>query len=221
LNRFDLPAVEDLHNESDVEQKLVYPLPTTPEPFGLGISPTEVLTKHNIRRLTIGKGKERKSYFPDYLIQIAGIPLVVVEVKDPNEDLAEGFREARLYASEINAIFHPGLNPLTKVIATNGKLLLAGSWDAAEPLLSLKHADLNLSSDLNAQLHSMLNRTTLQKDFVSLSGKVKPKSAWKPRRMIGGISIQEEEVGHNTFGLRSHRNSPTFLIPVLSKIVSA
>ncbi len=200
LTKFDLPAIDDLHNESDVEQKLVYPLLVADAPFGFGISPAEVLTKHNIKRLTIGKGKERKSYFPDYLIQIAGIPLLVVEAKDPSEDLAEGFREARLYASEINAIFHPGLNPLTKVIATNGKLLLAGVWDSAEPVLRLEHTDFTVSSELMAQLHLMISRTTLQKDFARFSSSVKSKSAWKPRRMIGGISIQQEEVGHNTFG---------------------
>jgi hypothetical protein len=37
LMRFDLPDLSALHNESDVEQKLVYPLLVADEPFGFGI----------------------------------------------------------------------------------------------------------------------------------------------------------------------------------------
>src|SRR5882724_5145245 len=118
--KFDLPELDALQNESDVEQKLVYPLLVADEPFGFGIADREILTKQNIRRLPIGKGKDRKSYFPDYLVLVGGIPLVVIEAKKPKEDLDEAFREARLYAAEVNAIFHPGTNPLTKVVATNG-----------------------------------------------------------------------------------------------------
>lgn len=125
--KFDLPDLSALKNESDVEQKLIYPLLVAEEPFGFGIAHSEILTKKNIRRLTIGKGKDRKSYFPDYLVQISGIPLVVIEAKEPNEDLEEAFREARLYAAEVNAIYRPGINPLTKVVATNGAQLFAGT----------------------------------------------------------------------------------------------
>jgi hypothetical protein len=145
--KFDLPKLDDLKNESDVEQKLLYPLLTTEEPFGFGIGSNEILTKQNIRRLPIGKGKDRKSYFPDYLILIGGIPLVVIEAKEPGEDLDEAFREARLYASEINAIFHPGINPLVKVVATNGARLLAGSWDSATPQIDMAYSDLSVSSE--------------------------------------------------------------------------
>ena len=198
--KFDLPKLDDLKNESDVEQKLVYPLLTTEEPFGFGIGSNEILTKQNIRRLPIGKGKDRKSYFPDYLILIGGIPLVVIEAKEPGEDLDEAFREARLYASEINAIFHPGINPLVKVVATNGARLLAGSWDSATPQIDMAYSDLSVSSERMAELHGLIGRSALAHDFTRFAAAIRPTRLWKPRRMIGGISIQQEEVGHNTFG---------------------
>jgi hypothetical protein len=82
---------------------------------------------------------------------IGGIPLVVIEVKDPKEDLNEAFRETRLYATEINAIFHPGLNPLTKLVATNGGRLIAGTWDSAKPQIEMTLSDLTPTSELMAE----------------------------------------------------------------------
>lgn len=198
--KFDLPDVTALQTESDVEQKLIYPMLVADEPFGFGIAPNEILTKRNIKRLTIGKGKDRKSYFPDYLVLIGGIPLAVIEAKEPNEDLDEAFREARLYASEVNAIYRPGINPLTKVVATNGVRLLAGSWDHEKPELDIVRPEFTPSSEKMTQLHQLIGRTNLQRDYARVSSSIKPEKLFKPRRMIGGIAIQQEEIGHNTFG---------------------
>jgi hypothetical protein len=198
--KFDLPDLSALQNESDVEQKLVYPLLVAEEPFGFGIAPNEILTKKNIRRLTIGKGSDRKSYFPDYLVLVSGIPLVVIEVKKPEEDLDEAYREARLYATEVNAIYHPGINPLTKVVATNGVRLIGGAWDHEKPEIDMTHAEFSASSEKMAQLHGLIGRANLQRDFARVSASIKPNRIFKPRRMIGGIAIQQEEIGHNTFG---------------------
>lgn len=198
--KFDLPELSALQSESDVEQKLIYPLLVADEPFGFGISPNEILTKKNIKRLPIGKGKDRKSYFPDYLVLIAGIPLVVIEAKEPNEDLEEGFREARLYAAEVNAIYRPGINPLTKVVATNGARLLAGVWDHERPQIDLSYSEFTASSQKMAELHTFIDRANLQHDYARISASIKPTKLWKPRRMIGGMAVQQEEIGHNTFG---------------------
>ena len=89
---------QDLHNESDVEQKLVWPMLTTANPREFGYSPVEIRTKANIRKLVIGNGTTSKLHHPDYVLIFFGIPLVVVEVKGPGEDLDEALREARLYA---------------------------------------------------------------------------------------------------------------------------
>ena len=54
--KIDLPDLSDLRNESDVEQKLIYPLLVAEPPFGFGVAANEILTKQNIRRLPIEKG---------------------------------------------------------------------------------------------------------------------------------------------------------------------
>ena len=197
---FELPDLNDLQNESDVEQKLIYPLLAGEEPLGLGLLPSEILTKQNIKRITIGKGNERKSYFPDYLILVGGIPLAVIEAKGPKEDLDEAYREARLYASEVNAAFNPGMNPLTKIVATNGARLIAGFWDSSTPKVCMTHSEFVPTSERMAELHSLIGRAALRADYLRVSNSVKPSRFWKPRRMLGGLAIQQGEISLNTFG---------------------
>ena len=79
-------TVEKLLNESDVEQKFVYPLLTLNPPYGFGYPTSTVQTKVNIKKYYIGKGAEKKLYFPDYILSNLGIPFLVVEVKSPSED---------------------------------------------------------------------------------------------------------------------------------------
>jgi hypothetical protein len=159
---FAIPRPQDLNNESDVEQKLVYPLLVSDSPSGLGLGSFKILTKANIRRFPIGKGNDRKIYFPDYVVTNGGFPLVVLEAKSPGEDLEEAFREARLYAAELNAIFTTGVNPLTKVVATDGRGLIAGSWDHVEPSIVMTLSELAPASEKMAALYSLIIRLPAQ-----------------------------------------------------------
>lgn len=83
-------ALEDLKTESDVEQKFLWQLLTSPDPRGLGYSAADILTKHSIRRLEIGKGTSQKLYYPDYMVILAGLPTLVLEAKTRGEDVLAG-----------------------------------------------------------------------------------------------------------------------------------
>lgn len=65
---FIVPKLDELHTESDVEQKLTSPLLTCAHPHGLGIPSAEIYTKPDIREFKIGKGSTAKLYYPDYLV---------------------------------------------------------------------------------------------------------------------------------------------------------
>ncbi|HEU0163127.1 MAG TPA: S1 RNA-binding domain-containing protein [Rhizomicrobium sp.] len=197
---YALPSLDALKSESDVEQKLIAPLLVAPEPYGLAFGSSHIHTKANIRRFIIGKGKEQKSYFPDYLIVLAGIPLQVWEAKSPNEDIEPGFREARLYAAELNAQFQSGLNPLRQVVATNGHEIWAGYFDQAEPVLKITAEEYGVYSPKMAQFMADFGARSLDKEFHSVAPKIRPARLFKPRRLLGGLSTQNEEIGHNTFG---------------------
>ena len=121
-----------LLNESDVEQKFLFPLLVEARPLGLGLPSAAIQTKANIRRFEIGKGSDQKLYFPDYLVLGLGFPLLIVEAKSPTESVEEGFRQARLYATELNALYPHGIAPAASVVASNGIDLWFGNWEAAK-----------------------------------------------------------------------------------------
>ena len=156
-------SLEELHTESDVEQKLLWPLLTTGVPNGTGLVSADILTKLSIRRLEIGKGSSRKLYYPDYMVVIAGLPVLVIEAKAPGESVEQALAEARLYATELNALFPSGINPCTRIVACNGAELLSAPVDTADHDIKLKHSDISVGSALYAQLIDKCRRAVLQK----------------------------------------------------------
>lgn len=195
-----LPLLSDMLNESDVEQKLIYPLLVAPKPFGFGVTPSSIHTKANIRRFKIGKGTSGKLYFPDYLLVFGGLPLVVVEAKTPGEDLDEAFREARLYASELNSTFDSGINPVQIIVATDGRKLIAGPPDQELPALSLELHELCPSSEKMAQLQSAMSGDCLAKIAADIQRSLRRDPGRRPRNLLGGPLVQNEEIQQNTFG---------------------
>ncbi|MET3135355.1 energy-coupling factor transporter ATP-binding protein EcfA2 [Oxalobacteraceae bacterium GrIS 1.11] len=195
-----IPKISELANESDVEQKLVYPLLVAPKPFGFGISPSSIHTKANIKRFKIGKGASEKLYYPDYLLVFGGLPLVVIEAKTPGENLNEAFREARLYATELNASFITGINPVKFILATDGRKTLAGPVDQESPIHNLNLSDLLPTSEKMARLQDAMASDVLSKIAAALQQTIKPKQGRRPRSLLGGGAVQNEEIRQNSFG---------------------
>src|SRR5512138_1139057 len=193
-------TTEHLQNESDVEQKFLFPFLTESKPLGLGLPAAIVLTKVNVRRLLIGKGTDQKLYYPDYLVVTLGLPLMVIEAKHPNESVEEGFRQARLYATELNALFNHGITPTRFVIATNGIELWYGYADQSEPVGKTSCSSLGVYSPAIAEMLDLMSWDPLQRLAAEIAQRTRPRELWKPRRLLGGVGVQNEEVGINTFG---------------------
>ena len=191
--------IEELKTESDVEQKLVYPLLITPRPYGLGIDSPNIRTKPNIKSFEIKKRQNKKRYYPDYVVVISGFPLLVIEVKRPSEDLEEAYREARLYSSEINSFFPHKINPTTRLICTNGTNLIAGFADA-EPKYELS---LNELDPINSTFFDFVDDfkfEKLQESANQLHLEFRADQYYQPVKMLGGQVVRNEEVGTNSFG---------------------
>lgn len=193
-------TTEEIHNESDVEQKFLFPFLTEPKPLGLGLPASVVLTKVNVRRMQIGKGADQKLYYPDYLVAILGLPVLVIEAKHPNESVEEGFRQARLYANELNCLFDHGIAPTKFVIACNGVDLWYGYSDQANPIAKASCSSLGSYSEVIAGMVDLMSWEPLQRLATSLAQRMRPAELFKPRRLLGGHGFQNEEVGINTFG---------------------
>ncbi len=191
----------DLLSESDVEQKFVYKFLTNPEPAGLGYSDAHIHTKVNIRKITIDKGKKSALYYPDYAIIVNGIPAVIIEAKTPGESIGEAYRQARLYATEVNASYPQNLNPCQRIIVTDGINISAGHWDSNEILISVDSDQFNSINPEFANLIDFVSKKSITKLTQSLLKKIKKTAQYvKPVQMLGGSAIAKETLGENSFG---------------------
>jgi hypothetical protein len=196
-----LPALTELLTESDVEQKLIWPLLVRPYPMGLGLGTPDIATKLNVRRLEIGKGTARKLYFPDYIVIIGGLPVAIVEAKAPGESVEQGLDEARLYANEVNARFPTSINPIFRVIACNGERLVSCPVDSAEPDILLTHADFVVTDPAFARFIDLCRRDALQRFANEIRKKLRRDTYQRPLSLVGGQSVQNQELPPNTFGV--------------------
>ncbi|GBQ69544.1 hypothetical protein AA103196_2247 [Ameyamaea chiangmaiensis NBRC 103196] len=198
--QFAKPALSALKTESDVEQKFVFPLLVSDLPSGLGYQPSDIHTKANVKGLAIDKGERRKVYYPDYIVTVSGLPILIIEAKLPGSDLSEAFREARLYAAELNSSYPTKLNPCSLIIAVDGRRLTAGHADQAKPTLEMGYDDIEPTSELMGQLLQGYSENAVKKIYHAIVPRFRPQRLWKPRKLVGGSAIQREEVPINNFG---------------------
>src|SRR5215469_14503208 len=96
--------VHDCSNESDVEQKFIYPLLTHSQ--FLGIAPKDILTKRSLRTFSfVAKSPLARDYVPDYLVFFYGFPILVIEAKSPTIPATVAIAEARFYCHALNDSF--------------------------------------------------------------------------------------------------------------------
>lgn len=197
----DLKIDLGLSSESDVEQKFIYPLLTKASPEGLAYRDSDFRTKANIKKIAIDKGTSKKLYFPDYAIICDGLPLLIIEAKAPGSDLHEALREARLYASEINASYTRNINPCERVIATDGHNLIASYWDQETPEIELSADDFTSISPKFAELLNFASQSIIRQRANTILRSIRSTARYfKPTHMLGGKSIANETVGDNSFG---------------------
>lgn len=205
--------ISDLVSESDVEQKFIYQFLVENYPKGCSYEPSNILTKHRIKPHIIGKSKP-KQYFPDYMITINGLPVMVIEAKKPDVDVYEAFSEARLYANEINAKFHHGINPCKKIIVSNGLITLAGFVDQDSPLITVNFDNAKVGDIDFSKLIDFACKDTLDRFCKDLLKQLRGESKYfKPVGQIGGKKAQNSELRENSFGRTISLDYNYILIP--------
>lgn len=192
---------EDLLSESDVEQKLLLPILTSPYPLGLGYLKSDFRTKADVRKISIGKGKTQKLYYPDYMVILQGLPLFVIEAKKPGEDLEEALREARLYALALNSDFPKDINPCERVVVSDGRRILSSPWDTTLLDIDVEFQDVSPGSENYSKLVNFLSKKTIQVSCDSISKKIRGNRKFsRPNSILGGINVRNEELPENGFG---------------------
>ena len=162
---------------------------------------SRLFTKASIKSIVIDKGKSKKNYFPDYLYVHKGAPILVVEAKKPGEDLVEALREARLYASEVNSHYGEKVDPARFVIASDGMRLLAGYSNTQNPIFDIPVNEWSYTNIEFSKFVSLFSFESLSKWGEQVAKDLRPRRYWKPRKMVGGLAVQDEEIGLNSFGV--------------------
>jgi hypothetical protein len=186
-----------LNTESDVEQKIVMPLLSSP--IFLGIAQKEIFTKVYLAPTELDKkaGKDG-GYFPDYTIWMRGFPVLVVEAKAPGVLPETGYREASLYARHLNQVYPTDLNPSRFIVATDGKTLLFGYWDC-NPVLSLDIGSLRQGSKDLERLQELCHERVLAAYASSCLQKVQTKNFVYPYNLAGGQALLHARRPLNSF----------------------
>lgn len=151
-------SLSSLRNESDVEQFLVLPLLAD-----LGYGEDHLATKATIASARLGKGQSRRSYAPDYLgytTRRRDKPVMVVDVKHPDESAEAGVEDAQMYAGVIRRqMAEP--KPDQYCIGVNGHRLIVKHYDSDQALLTLSFLDLQDGNPLFQALLTTVSRSSL------------------------------------------------------------
>lgn len=119
--------LKNLRNESDVEQNFLVRLLDD-----MGFTEDYRESKAGLQRESIGKGKHRRLYVPDYVCYLDKAhkrPVLLVDAKSPAEDAMDGVTEAQFYASVLRRkLADP--KPAQYCMGTNGAITLVRHHDS-------------------------------------------------------------------------------------------
>jgi hypothetical protein len=156
----------ECNNESDVEQKFIFPLLT--HPSFLDLPPRSILTKKSLKSFSfVEKSTLPKNYIPDYLISFSGFPVCVVEAKGLDVPVSKALDEARLYAQVLNSQFPHGTNPVLMAMGCNGREMAIGVWDSNQSQ-TFSVGDMIIGSDTLASIRNLVGVTRLLEHAATL-----------------------------------------------------
>lgn len=197
------------YTEGDVEFRVVHTLLNE----HLGIPDEAVRSKEHLEPTIVDKrGGKPYGYFPDFSVWEQSLPVLIVEAKAPAANIYQGYREATLYAHHLNKQYRSELNPCQRILATNGKKILAGMWDG-EPILDLAVHDVTPGSVALARLREFCGYPVLLDCARKFAIALRPRKLIAPYELSGGRPLLNAKKTPNTFA------AP--LSPVLRKYFSS
>lgn len=161
-----------LLNESSVEQFFVIRLLTL-----LGYEDSHIKTKASVEELSVSKGSAKCKYRPDYVIMLKSKPRIVIDAKDPKENLNNWTGQCGSYCLELNKRFK-GEDPVELYILSNGVETRLYKWNESEPIVSLMFDDFTLNSSKYKKLLTFVSRTSFSSKYINHT-KDKPKAKSK------------------------------------------
>ena len=126
---------KNLNNEDSVENFFLDRLIKD-----LKFKDSEIKTKQSIKELSIGHGRRKELYKPDYVLYKNKKPAIVVEAKATNENVDEFIYQGSGYCLLLNQEYK-NENPIKFFILSNGIITKLFKWDENRPIMTLKFED--------------------------------------------------------------------------------
>lgn len=163
--------LKDLANEAAVESRFVDPLLEA-----LGFESDDIKLKTSINEFAIGKGHKSVLYKPDYILSVKGVPVAVIDAKNPNEHIDEWEHQCSSYCLELNKLYD--YNPVSLYVLTNGIKTAVYKWDQKDPLLELNFDDVVKKGVNFSRLQKLVSKKALLQVSQGLRGELE-KSQFK------------------------------------------
>ncbi|MDP8208707.1 MAG: N-6 DNA methylase [Candidatus Electryonea clarkiae] len=125
----------DLRNEASVESFFLLRLIQD-----LGYNDTQIKPKESLDVLTIGRGRKKEKYKPDYALMFRSEPRCIIDAKGVNEDLDKWIEQCSGYCLALNRKYE-NRNPVRYFVLSNGKTTKLYEWDKDAEILSLDFSD--------------------------------------------------------------------------------
>ncbi len=181
--------------ETEVREKLMVGLIAK-----LGILPDDWVPEEQIPKSTFGKGDlKRTDWKPDYMFRLFGLRVGVIEVKNSTVPVEEAWREAQMYANEINRN-HSDISAIHMVMACNGKDILVGHTHTKDK----DAVRLNVLEMLDkkydfARLEHFAGRAALNRHAEDVRANRRLGEAHSIRQRRYGGGEPEEDIGNEFF----------------------
>jgi type I restriction enzyme M protein len=128
----------------------------------LDFKDSNIKRKDSIQRLAIGKGSKKENHKPDYALFVREKPKIIVDAKDPKENVDDYIYQTSGYSLSLNQKFE-NENPVEYFILTNGFILKLFKWDNEKPILTLKFEDFEKGNSKLEKLQGVISFKVLSK----------------------------------------------------------
>lgn len=142
--------LSDLSNEASVETFFLSRL--LPD---LGYKDSQIKSKSSLQALSVGRGRKKEKYKPDYALMFRGDPRCVVDAKGVEEDLDQWVEQCSGYCLALNRKYG-ARNPVRYFVLCNGKTTILYEWDKDEPILTLDFSDFTWGNPKYEHLKSVI-----------------------------------------------------------------
>jgi len=148
----------DLSNEAEVESFFIDRLLED-----LSFLDSDIKLKRSIDEFIIGQGSKKIKYKPDYIILVNGKPALIIDAKNPKEDINNWKSQCSSYCLELNRLQKE--NPVKYYMLSNGFKTVLSPWDQDLEIFQLNFEDFTEGNEKYKKFKNFLERNNFIKSI--------------------------------------------------------